>query len=75
MIAASAVLFAVASELAEEAKDSLPKLRNGEIIQREWLEDCIFCRETSCNGEKFISQFDFRQRKSRRMAIGGDSND
>lgn len=75
MTAASAVLFAVATELAKEAKKALPELRDGEIVQREWLENGIFYRETSYSGEKFISQFDFRQRKIRHMAVGGNSNE
>ena len=69
MTAASAVLFAVATELAKEAQDALPKLRDGESVRREWLEDGIYYRETSYNGENFISQYDFRQRKSRRVAV------
>lgn len=69
MTAASAVLFAVATELAKEAQDALPKLRDGESVRREWLEDGIYYRETSYNGENFISQYDFRQRKSRREAV------
>lgn len=75
MTAASAVLFAVATELANEAKSALPKLRNNEIVRREWLENGIFYRETSYQGKRFISQFDFRQRKSRHMAVGGDGNE
>ena len=69
MTAASAVLFAVATALAKEAQDALPKLRDGESVRREWLEDGIYYRETSYNGENFISQYDFRQRKSRREAV------
>lgn len=75
MTAASAVLFAVATELAEEAKAALPTLRDGESVRREWLANGIFYRETSYDGKKFISQFDFRQRKSRQTAVGGDSNE
>ena len=44
MNAASAVLFAVATELANQAKDSLPELREGEKVQREWFEDGIYKR-------------------------------
>lgn len=72
MTAASAVLFAVATELAEEAKKSLPELECGESVFREWLEGGIYYRETSREGKKFLSQFDFRQRKSRSAAVGGD---
>lgn len=72
MTAASAVLFAVATELAQTAKEAMPELRDGEAVHREWLENGIYYRETSYNGRNFVSQFDFRQRKSRRTAVGGD---
>lgn len=75
MTAAAAVLFAVAKELADEAKAAMPKLRDNESVQREWLENGIFYRETSCCGEKFIYRFDFKQRKSRLTAVGGDCNE
>lgn len=70
--AASAVLFAVATELASQAKDSLPELREGEKVQREWLESGIYKRLTVFEGRTFLSQFDFRQKKSRRVAVGGE---
>ncbi len=72
MTAASDVLFAVATELAKEAKDAMPELKAGESICREWFENGIFYRETDHKGRKFLNQFDFRQRKSRRAAVGGD---
>lgn len=64
-----AVLIAVAKELAEQAKTSLPKIRSDEKILREWFENGIFYRETTLQGEVFRSQYDFRQRKSRRVAV------
>ena len=70
MSPALSVLLAVATELAELAKTSLPVLRKGETVQREWLEDAIFYRETSLDGRKFIAQFSFRQRESCRVAVG-----
>lgn len=63
------VLLAVASELATSAKSSLPELNDGEEVRREWLEDGIFYRETTLNGDVFRYLYDFRQRKSRRMAV------
>lgn len=72
MNAASAVLFAVATELANQAKDSLPELREGEKVQREWFEDGIYKRLTTFEGRTFLSQFDFRQKKSHRVAVGGE---
>lgn len=69
MTAAPAVLLAVATELAKEAKASLPELRNGETVQREWFENGIYYRETVFDGELFKSQYDFKQRKSRRVAV------
>lgn len=63
------VLLAVANELAATAKSSLPELNDGEEIQREWLEDGVFYRETALDGNTFRYLYDFRQRKSRRMAV------
>lgn len=47
MSTAPAVLLAVATELAAQAKDSLPKLNDGEEVKREWYENGIFYRETT----------------------------
>ena len=58
MTVVSEVLFAVARELAKQAKDSLPELQDGEKIQREWLDSGIYYRETMLRGETFISQYD-----------------
>lgn len=71
MTQAASVLLAVAAELSELAKNSLPALRKGEMVQREWLEDGSFYRETSLDGLKFIAQFNFQQRRSRRVAVRG----
>ena len=59
--AVSAVLFAVANGLAQTAKDSLPELRDGERIKREWFSDGVYYRETVFDGEIFTSQYDFRR--------------
>ncbi len=69
MTAAPAVLFAVATELAKLAKSSMPEMRKGEKVQREWFQDGIYYRETMLGNEVFRSQYDFRQRKSRRVAV------
>ena len=66
---APAVLLAVANELAKQAKSNLPEMREGEKIQSEWYKDGVYYRETVLNGEVFQSQYDFRQRKSRRLAV------
>lgn len=60
----AAVLLAIATELAESAKTSLPKLRDGEIIKQEWLDNGIYYRETEMDGKIFLGQYDFRLRKS-----------
>lgn len=60
MTPASAALYAVAKELAQTAKDSLPELRDGERVLREWYTDGVYYRETAFNGETFISQYNFR---------------
>lgn len=65
MTPVSAVIFAVAKELAEVARSSLPELRFGEKVCREWYRDGIYYRETVFNNRTFVSQYDFGQRKSR----------
>ena len=69
MTAATSVLLAVATELAQQAKSSMPEIREGERIQREWYENGVYYRETALDDKLFLSQFDFRQRKSRREAV------
>ncbi len=71
MKTAAVVLLAVAKELAKQAVDSMPKLREGETLCREWYEDGTYYRETLFNGEKAVNLYDFRQRKSRLLAAGG----
>lgn len=69
MTTAPTVLLAVATELAELAKSSMPKLREGERIRQEWYENGIYYRETTLGDEVFRSQYDFRQRKIRQVAV------
>ena len=66
---APAVLLAVASELAKQAKSNMPELRDGERIRREWYKDDVFYRGTTLDGDIFLSQYSFRLRKSRRVAV------
>lgn len=61
---ASPVLLAVAAELSDMAKSSLPDLRDGETVQNEWLRDGIYCRDTVFEGQHYRAVYDFRQRKS-----------
>ena len=72
MNAASAVLFAVATELANQAKGSLPELREGEKVQREWFEGGIYKRLTTLGGRTFLIKLDFRKKKGRRGGVGGE---
>ena len=65
----SAVLLAVAKELAAQAKGSLPELQDGEQVQREWYKDGVYYRETLLDGEIFLSQYDFRQHTCRQTAV------
>ncbi len=71
MSVASSVLLAIANELASSAKSNLPELNDGEKIQREWYKDGVFYRETTLDGITFRYLYDFRQRKSRRVAVSG----
>ncbi len=43
--------------------DSMPKLREGEEIQKEWYENGVYYRETRFDGKTYLSQYDFRQNK------------
>lgn len=56
----SLVLLAVATELSELAKTNMPALRTGEMIQREWLKNAIFYRETNLDEQTYIAQFSFK---------------
>lgn len=42
MTPVSAAIYAVAKELAQKAKDSLPELRDGEQVLREWYTDGVY---------------------------------
>lgn len=68
MKTASTVLLAVAAELSKLAKDSMPRMREGEKIRREWYKDGIYRRESVLDGRIFIAEYDFRQRKCRFQA-------
>lgn len=74
MSTVSTVLIAIAKELARQAQDNLPQLQEGEEFQREWFENGIYYRESSLDGISYISQFDFKYRKSRIEAVGGNKN-
>ncbi len=69
MTAVSSVLLAVATELAKTAKDSMPKICEGERIRREWLENGVYNRETTLDNDIYLAQYDFRQRKCRRVVV------
>ena len=70
MMQAAMALLAVAEELAEEAKGSMPKLLDGEQIVGEQFENGIYTRKTILSGKAFVSQYDFRQKAIRRVAEG-----
>ena len=55
-------MLAVAKELAQQAQDSLPRIREGEQVRREWYKNGVYSRETMFDGEIVLSQYDFRQR-------------
>ena len=55
-------LLSVASELAQQAKNSMPHLRNGEVIIREWLKGGEYYRETVYDNKKLLTKYDFARR-------------
>ena len=59
MKAVATVLRAIATELAFDAKQNLPKLKEGEIIKEEYLSNGIYIRKTSLDNQY---KYDFRQR-------------
>ena len=65
----SAVLIAVAKELAAQAKEVLPELREDEQVLRERYKNGVYFRETRLNDEIFLSQYDFRQHTCRQTAV------
>ena len=69
MSQAALVIIAVAEELADLARRSMPVLRKGETVRREWFKNAVFYRETDLKGRKFVAEFDFRLRKSRRTSV------
>ena len=58
----ASVLLAVITELADTAKNSMPKLRNGEKILQEWFKDDVYYRMTSFDGDTFCATYNFRTR-------------
>ena len=67
---ASQVLLAIATELSELAKASLPALRKRETVRREWFKNATLYRETTLDGRTFIAQFNFPKRK---VLVEGDN--
>lgn len=59
MKAVATILRAIATELAFDAKQNLPKLKEGEIIEEEHLLNGIYIRKTSLGNQY---QYDFRQK-------------
>lgn len=74
MNATANVLLAIASELADAARENLPTMQECEYLVSERFENGIYYRETSCNGNTVISEFDFKERKSHTTVKGGDGN-
>ena len=70
MKTASTVLVSIAKELSRLARDNMPKMREGEMLRREWYENGFYYRETSLDGRSFLAEYDFRQRKVRLLAGG-----
>ena len=58
------VLLAVASELAHSAVLKMPKLQDGERVERERLKDGIYIRESVLNGKRKVVQYDFIRKEA-----------
>jgi hypothetical protein len=71
MSTVSAVIIAVAEELAKQARSGLPELLKGEEILKEWLDGDIYYRTTNYQGKEFLSQYNLRQKTSQRWNTNG----
>ena len=67
MKSVSTVLRAIAAELAATAKQNMPELKEGEKIEKEYLLNGIYVRETSF-GNRY--QYDFKQKKNQINPFG-----
>lgn len=61
-VATKEVLITIANELARKAKSSIPNLREGEKIRREWFKNGVYFRETVLNGDIFLAQYNFKNK-------------
>ena len=71
MSTASAVIIAVAEELAKQARNSLPKLQPGERIISEGFDGEAYCRTTEYQGEKTLIRYDLRHKMFQRGNADG----
>ena len=58
-------IIQIAEELTDLAKTSMPKLRDGKVVQRETFENGIYRRETVYENTRYIAEYDFRSRECR----------
>lgn len=66
----SAVFYAIAKELAQKAKDSMPELRESEKIEKEWYENGVYYRQTVLDGKTYLCQYDFKHNKISFLVAG-----
>ena len=59
------MVIQIAEELISLAKTSMPKLRNGEVVQREAFENGIYQRETVYENTRYVAEYNFRSRECR----------
>jgi anti-sigma regulatory factor (Ser/Thr protein kinase) len=62
---AAVIIRAVANGLAQQAIESMPRLREGETIVREWYKNGAYYRETEYNGKSSTRLYDFKLRECR----------
>lgn len=55
------------NEFVKKAKDSIPNLRDGEKIIREWYKNGVYFRETALNGDIFLAKYNSKLK----LLIGG----
>lgn len=59
MTQSASVIVAVARELAQAAKERMPMLRDGEVVQSESFADGVYVRRSVYCGKTFEASYDF----------------
>ena len=68
----SQALFSTAKEIAKQAENSMPKLKKGEVVKREWLKNEVYYRITVLNGVRYRAEYNFKTKKACQFKIASE---